>query len=240
MEYVCNSGFTRASAPAPLADEQTAAMPARIEQAQGFNTASSMVILGVLSQIDRLLACSHQQADAELKWLQSPEHAQCTPEEPVFSLTPGEDSRSGGGGDGQSAEDAQAYVDALADKEDDDEFVFESLDEDDDAKKGFLASLLPTDSDLILPCVRASSDTAGGGGWESGGECVRKLAAMAKIVTYARVVHEWTRLNVSGILFRIVRRLLQLPPTMWQQDGPAEEDQVCEPARVGLFVGLLS
>ena len=217
VEYLCNSGFTRASAPAP-----GGASSARADSGAGPETAASVVVTGVLSQVDYLLACTHGQAAAELKGLRLPDDRR---EVPAFSLNLREDSAPASAGQGAAVE--IGYIETLAEEEDEDDFVFESLEDTDASQKGFLCSLLPaesTDSPPLTGEALGNDAQARFRGWENGGECLRKLLMMAKVVTYARVAAEWHALQVNDILLRIVQRLLQLPPALWQQSDTAVEE----------------
>jgi hypothetical protein len=200
IEYFCNSGFTRSSA---LSEEGTAKLP---------GTSACMVVVGVLSQIDRLLATNPQQAIAEL---QGPEQLQYA-EEPVFSLGTSADSLSA---------DALLHQDlhqeeAVAEEEDADDFVFESLEVGQGTTRmGSLSLLLPAppSPDTPLPVAKGPA--------ESLGECLRKLANMAKVVTYPRVANEWASLKVGELICSIVRRLLGLPSEVWQGEDKRAEGE---------------
>jgi hypothetical protein len=217
VEYLCDSGFSRASAPPALPDGTPST---RAHRGAGPATAASVVIAGVLSQINRLLACTHAQAAAELKGLKLP--AQDDLGEVALSLNLGNDSKSAS--EGQDAAVESTFIDTFAEEEDEDDFVYESLDA---SQKGLVRSLLPAESPDSPPltAVPVGKDAqAQFRGWESGGECLRKLLTMAKVVTYARVAKEWHTLQVNDLLLRIVQRLLELPPALWRpRDAVLEE-----------------
>jgi len=174
----------------------------------------------VLSQINRLLACTHAQAAAELKGLRLP--AQDDLREVALWLNLGNDSKSVS--EGQGAAFGNSYMDTFAEEEDEDDFVYESLDA---TQKGLVCSLLPPElpDSPPLNAVPVGKDAqAQFRGWESGGECLRKLLTMAKVITYARVAKEWHTLQVNDLLLRIVQRLLELPPALWRRrDAVLEE-----------------
>jgi hypothetical protein len=214
VDYVCNAGFTRASAQTAVTGSDNAAKTsgmATVKKSSG--TAASMVVSGVLAQIDRILSSPHWQAEEELRDLLLPEHEQSPYEEPVVRLTLSEHDTPEA--EGHAGESAKEYKDTFADQEDDDDFVFESLDQNDSAQQDFLSSLLPPTPTPATSGCRASAAV---GGWDHGEATLRKLVTMASFVTYSRVASDWQALDVKALLLRIVRRLLELPPGVWQQD----------------------
>jgi len=177
----------------------------------GACTADSIVVCCVLAQIERLLAGPCEEARAELASLTLPLDAQAEEPAPVFSFNLAGDSEDDGSGSLEGAPDE--CPDVVAEEEDSDDFVFESLEHVGASEKGFLASLLPTEP---APSTASThGGRSGGRGWQDGADCLCKLAYMAKAVSYGRVANEWGSLDVSPTLLRIIRRLLRLPPELW-------------------------
>ena len=169
-------------------------------------------MVGVLSQIDRLLAGTHQQAAAELRGIMLPEQVQHT-QEPFFSLTRADHAvAEAEEAAGPDAERATELTEAVAEEQDDDDFVFESLEPEHVSQKAFLSSLLPSAASELDNAAEQDA-----GGWENGESVVRKLGVMAKIVTHARVGNHWHDLLLPQLIVRILRRLLRLPPSLWQE-----------------------
>lgn len=214
VEYLCNVGFTRAPAPA-LSEVQESAEeqePARKTGAtSGTGTAESIVVCCLLSQIDRLLAGPCEEACAELASLTLPLDAQAHEPAPMFSFNLANDCEDDGSSSLNDAPDE--CPDVVAEEEDGDDFVFESLEPVGASESGFLASLLP--SEPAPSTVSMHGGTRGGRGWEDGAQCLCKLAYIAKAVSYGRVANHWGSLDVAPTVMRIIGRLLDLPPQLW-------------------------
>ena len=247
VEYVSNAGFTRAPAPATSSGTAEKHAPAQSSSnAKGTGSADSVVIVCVLAQIERLIARPCGQACAELAGLVLPpvddgRDREAMPEPEVTLNLGGDDAN------GPDIYGSAECEEVAAEEEDDDDFVFEPLDSAVASEKSFLASLLPPQ-----PSPNPAFEEASGRerGWEDGGECLRKLAHMAKLVSYARVASDWARLDVSALVVRILRRLVELPAQVWaaelagdwSQEAPSaagEEARQCgQEACVALMLHL--
>ena len=236
VDYLCDAGFTRAGARA-LPGTAGASSAA---QAPAPGSTAGLVTSGVLAQVDRLLAGSHAHAAAELAGLTLPSpHRATEEEEPLFSLSLGQEPAANGRPQGDDEPDSP---DLLAAEEDGDDFVFESIETSDASARGWLSSLLPTRSDPTH--LGREGGGTGAEGWEESEETLRKLAVALKSVSYPRIASLWQQGGAGGnqvqtLVLRILQRLLALPASVWGavptpvSPAPEQHGGACDSPRHG-------